>query len=468
MKQQYYFHLQLCKQEEQKDLFADPLSLRQCYSKLTAIIKQKAALKTYLVSHYPEYANLEYQDSLTSLLSIQETLFPQQTLLEYTLTDSFAFIFVITKDTFFMHRQQWHKGLTEEVENLCYLIRTRPDLQPNRFQASTHFVESAYSLYQQLLLPVAAYMREELILIPDGILCYIPFDVLIQETNKRPTHLYANHAYLGRNHAISYCYSATLLRLMATRQLREVNNKILAIAPSFKNNEMGLRPLEYNTQETKAITTQWRGINWQEEEANKVNFLKQAGEFRFLHLATHCALESNFIDDSFLAFSIGPESPASSSLLYMPEVFGLSLQAEMVILSACQTGIGTHYNGEGLTSMARAFAYAGAKCVVATLWSIDDKQTSVLMESFYKYLTEGKSKPEALHLARMRYFEDSGHELAHPYYWAAMISIGDPVSVEYVPVRSFAWAVGWKPFLILTLAIGILVFINRSRLTWMR
>ncbi|MCO6478968.1 MAG: CHAT domain-containing protein [Phaeodactylibacter sp.] len=457
LKRQYYYYLKACQDEEQKGVFADPVTLSAGYARLEEVARQQDELKAFLAAKYPEYADLQ-QDTVVSLSGVQENLSPRQAIIEYTLADSVFFVFLITKDTFFQLRRLWPEEMAEEVKNLYYLVRTRPDVQPNRSVAAESFAESAHRLYRQLILPLAAHLREELILIPDGILCYLPFDVLLQKAGA-PVHLYGRHAYLGRNHSIGYCYSATLLRLMSSRRLREVNNEVLAVAPSFEGNEIGLRPLAYNTEEARSITALWNGSNWQGKEARKSDFVEQAGQFRFLHLATHCALESGQLDDSFLAFSSGPASgSADGSLLYMPEVFGLSLQAELVTLSACQTGIGTHYSGEGLASMARAFAYAGAKCVVASLWSIDDKQTSVLMLYFYEYLAEGLPKPEALRRARLQYLEHSGHELAHPYYWAAMIAIGDPASIDDIPTRSFRDWISWKLFLAAMLVIGALAF----------
>ncbi|MCB9264976.1 MAG: CHAT domain-containing protein [Lewinellaceae bacterium] len=463
LKQQFYFYRQQCKQEEEKGPLADPQTLRQYYARLEEADKQQENLKTYLSGAYPAYAGLLYRDSLITLPALQEMLSPQQVLLEYTITDTLFFLFVATQDTSFMLRRQWPEPLAREAENYYYLARTRPDVQPNRSLAAERFAASAYELYRQLLQPVAPHLREELIIIPDGILCYLPFDALLQQPGA-PAHLYADHAYLARDFAVGYCYSATLLHLMSSRRLRQPRNQVLAVAPSFENDPVGLRPLEYNTQEAHSVASLWSGASWQGEEASKANFASHAGQFRFLHLATHCALQSGQLDDSFLAFTAGPDSSAGSSLLYLPEVFGLSLQAEMVTLSACQTGIGVHHQGEGLASMARAFAYAGAKCVVASLWSIDDKQTSELMRLFYKNMSEGYSKPQALRLARLQYLEKSGHELGHPYYWAAMVSIGDPASIEDVPAYSLAQLAGWKLFLGLALFFGVLAIFYKIRI----
>ena len=110
---------------------------------------------------------------------------------------------------------------------------------------------------------------------------------------------------------------------------------------------------------------------------------------------------------------------------YAKDIYNLSLNADLVTLSACETGIGELKRGEGIISLARAFAYAGAKSIVTTLWSVNDVRTSELMEHFYKNLYKGMDKDAALWQAKKDFLKAHKGMSAHPYYWAGFIPIGD-------------------------------------------
>ena len=110
--------------------------------------------------------------------------------------------------------------------------------------------------------------------------------------------------------------------------------------------------------------------------------------------------------------------------LYNRDLYNLTLNAEMVVLSACETGIGELQKGEGIISLARGFSYAGAKSIITTLWSINDEKSKELMLSFYSNLKEGQTKDAALRQAKLDFIHKYSHR-AHPFFWAAFIPIGD-------------------------------------------
>jgi CHAT domain-containing protein len=114
------------------------------------------------------------------------------------------------------------------------------------------------------------------------------------------------------------------------------------------------------------------------------------------------------------------------------EIFDLKLNADMVVLSACQTAIGSLYRGEGIMSLARSFRYAGARTIVASLWNVDDAQTPTLMQFFYENLNHGATKAAALTLAKRQYLSITAHDKAHPFYWAGFMMIGDEGALKTV------------------------------------
>ena len=154
------------------------------------------------------------------------------------------------------------------------------------------------------------------------------------------------------------------------------------------------------------------------EAATKANFLKMAGDFRILHLATHGKANARAGDFSFLVFADGEQ-------LFVGDLYNLPLQADLVLLSACETGIGELRRGEGTISLARAFAFAGAKSVVTSLWNVGDQSTRQLMADFYGELKNGQAKNVALAEAKRHFLETNPGLASHPFFWAGFVAIGD-------------------------------------------
>ena len=166
-----------------------------------------------------------------------------------------------------------------------------------------------------------------------------------------------------------------------------------------------------------------------QKKATKETFEKIVGDYRIVHLATHGKANDKIGDYCFLAFTEQKDS-LQNELLYVRDIYNLSLNADLVVLSACETGIGELKRGEGVISLARAFAYSGAKSLITTLWSVNDKSTMQIMEGFYRQLKKGASKDAALWKAKQVYLEKSKHEQAHPFFWSAFIPIGDMQAVK--------------------------------------
>jgi len=144
--------------------------------------------------------------------------------------------------------------------------------------------------------------------------------------------------------------------------------------------------------------------------------------YRFVHFATHGIIDERTLDLSGIMLG-GSEASKYDGLLQASEVFTLSLNADLVVLSACQSGLGKLVQGEGLVGLTRPFLYAGARSVLVSLWSVADQSTAKLMQQFYKNLvTLKQEKPEALRQAQLSFMKDN--RFAHPFYWAPFVLIG--------------------------------------------
>ncbi|MEL6720057.1 MAG: CHAT domain-containing protein, partial [Bacteroidota bacterium] len=313
------------------------------------------------------------------------------------------------------------------------------------------YATSAKELYDLLIVPLQ--LKEKLIIIPDGLLGCLPFDALLTESLSDYKTPYKRYPFLIKEHQISYLNSVNVQYYNDTRKNTN-NNKILAFAPSFSSpvtyNDKGIRgglgQLKYNVPESKIAVNIIGGKLFEAQEAVKANFLKYAPDYSILHLSTHGKANDQVGDASFLAFTEIPDSTDANERLFVRELYNLDLKAELVVLSACETGIGELQQGEGIVSLARGFAYAGVKSLITTLWSVDDEQTQNIITKFYKNIKKRQSKDLALRQAKLDYIQESPNIKAHPFYWAAYTPIGD-----MNPIRTrnskLLWMVGLIPIL---------------------
>lgn len=416
-------------------------------SKIFDLRRQYEALKDTFETRYPEYYRLKYDLSTVSLDYLQDTLLQKgQTLLEYFTGDSAVYIFVLRPDTFQVVEVKKDFPLEDWVKQLRHGLT---DYYVKNSRSSTYlettareYVSAAYDLYQKLIAPVAGLLTDTLIIVPDGVLGYVPFDVLLSEKPQHPTRFH-NHAYLGQARRISYAYSATLLREMRDKKHRlQPTENLLALAPFFRGNAAQLREqldtlsellalrrdtlaaLPASGREALVVAKIYNGKALLGAESPKEILQQEAGRYRILHLSTHGKADDKVGDYAYLGFALPGDAPAFDKF-YAKDIYNLALNADLVTLSACETGIGELKRGEGIISLARAFAYAGAKSIVTTLWSVNDARTGELMERFYKNLHQGMDKDAALWKAKKDFVAAHKKDAAHPYFWAGFIPIGD-------------------------------------------
>ena len=175
--------------------------------------------------------------------------------------------------------------------------------------------------------------------------------------------------------------------------------------------------------ELEEIAQHFEGQPFYGFKANKKQFIQTAPRADIIHLSTHACLNKEDPMQSRIFF-------ANEDYLTTEEIYDLDIQAKMVVLSACQTGLGQIYKGEGMISLARAFAQAGCPSITMSLWSVVDETTSQIMINYYENLDDGINKSRALQKAKLSYLEEQPKAKQHPYYWAAFIPLGDVSPVE--------------------------------------
>jgi len=286
-----------------------------------------------------------------------------------------------------------------------------------------------------------------IVVIPDGILNYLPFETIRIDDGAR-------EKYLVESIAISYCPSASTLRMLSGgSQKKEWKKTILAIggpkygdysgpnvAPTDRQlgteensslaRKMAFVELPFSGKEAIDIGGLFPKVEAQvitggavSEEIMKKLPLR---EFRIIHISCHGYLDEANPMRTALVLTPGP-SQEEDGFLRMEEIYKLSLDADMVVLSACQTGKGLLEKGEGVMNLTRPFFIAGARSVIAALWPINDKSTAGLMKDFYKLIIKGWSANEALRGAKLKMIRSSW---AHPFYWSGFILQGNPALVR--------------------------------------
>lgn len=406
-----------------------------------------AALVDTFETQYPTYFQLKYDFEPIDLKTIQQGLDTETAIVEYFIGKEKAY-------WFYVDGQQIKMDTIGKVQQLAPTIKAfresifAPFTQSNTAQdsAEIQYAQLGQILYQQLLAPaLSTIAKQSLRIIPDGILGYLPFDALLTDSLHTTLGNYKAYPFLQRTHRLCYSYSLALLVEKQQQQNQTVQKEILGIAPIFQaksplqlgKTTIQLAPLLANVTTTENLLAKYQGTALLNEAAQKAQFLQAAPDYAYLHLASHAQMNDENGDYSFVSFSQTTDTVQQDNLLFVRELYNVPLKAEMVVLSACETALGELQEGEGIISLARAFAYAGAKSIITTLWQVSDQRSAELVTAFYDSLALGNTKDEALWQAKNSLIEQGFN--AHPYNWAGFIPIGDMGAVKLTKRTEWIW-----------------------------
>jgi CRP-like cAMP-binding protein len=400
-----------------------------------------------------------------TLAALRAYLGPGQGFLAYFAGDASLFSFLLTREGLQAFEMPRPADLEARAARWLRSISLHPDADPSlRAALADTFAREGLALYRLLLGPVppadlAALPR--LILSPDGLLGFLPFEALPSEAIAAGSRSYWDWPFLFRAHVISYAYSAHWLMQLRAWERAQAPKPLWSVATAFpgkgasgKETAGGFGALYFNQQQAREIQRLAGGDTLIGFAATKARFLQGAPQYRWLHIATHGKANPLAGRQSFLVFH--SEEAGRYDSLFAGEILQLPLRAELVTLSACETGIGEFERGEGVVSLALAFAQAGSRRVLTTLWSVNDRFAAKLMEALYPRLAAGQPAGEALQEAKLALIE--GREYAHPAYWAAFALSGDP---DAEPQGLPAWA--WLLLLGAALALGGYRWARRKR-----
>lgn len=383
---------------------------------------------------YPSYYNLKYDQTIINRADAQSLLQSDEVVLSYVLGSEDAHVMIVTKTNLNFVKL----GKSSDIEKRIL------DLKEYVLNDGTEaYKQEAYALYKMLIKPVKEYITgDELIIMADQALHYLPFELLLKEI---PDHnRFSSYPFLVHDYVFSYIPSLTLLNEMDSRVAADPKN-LLALAPFSNDVKSGdvilmdhqysesANPLYLTQYETATISSQFRDRASLNEyfsphktklllgdDATYSSFAESnLSDFDYIHFATHAFINEE--NPEFSAILLYPEDD-NSGATYVGDIFNLELDANLVVLGACQTAIGSMYKGEGMIGFTRAFIYAGASNLAVSMWRVSDQPTAYLMIDFYDYIRQGYEYSDALRQAKLNLI--SNPQFANPVNWAAFTLTG--------------------------------------------
>ncbi len=439
LKKQRSTYLSEIKNEENKTDAnkRDSVLITRNKNELFKINQQIDSLQLHIKNNYPSYFAISHEKDLISMQEIQQKLDDKTTLVEYFRRDSTTtYAFVITAKKYVVESLRT-KDLDQTMQSFKEGV-----LEKNIIKYRTH----AHTLYQQLLEPLSKYfVADELILVPHGDLWQLNFDLLLTEKHNgnNPKLM----PYVLRKYVISYANSANTLfqydKIDPTTDKACLAFSFGDIESDSKNTPVSMETLRNSkvslpgtSDEINAISNIMDGDYYYGNVATERLFKDKASQYAIVHLALHGEVDNKHPENSKLLFSKERDS-MEDNILYSHELFTMEVPAQLVVLSACNSGSGKITSGEGIMSIGNAFQYAGTNSLLMTQWEISDKVAPIIMREFYKNLKNGMRKSRALQQAKLAYIKEADAMRANPFYWGSFYLVGDvnPLFLE----TSFKW-----------------------------
>lgn len=401
-----------------------------------------------LEKKYPEYHrekfNLEIVEPTAVKRHLEKT---QSVLLEYFVGEKHTYIYFLSADTTHLFKIPVKSSelallVTDMVQNMRSISTVLED------QMIAKYRESAHELYQILWQPFAQYLTDQqpVTIIPVNELGYVPFGALLK---KRETdNKFKNYSYLIKEHPICFAYSATILFDVEQPSVNKDKITFLGIAPVFENHADFD---DLSEEEVLNINKLFPGRVLLREKATRNAFFLEAPKADIVHLCTHASIRKAPFDAQFELYD-GP--------INISEIDTMGMPIEMIVLSACETGIGELEKGEGILSLSRWFTRLGCRSIISSLWKVNEQSTTQIMEVFYQMLAQNTSKDIALQQAQRKFLssENLDHGDAHPYFWAGFLQYGSKRAIP-VKKRSHPY-VFWFGIILVT---GLILFLVRRR-----
>ena len=434
--------------------------------------EKKEDLALQFEQNYPEYYRLKYDIETVGIETLQQSISEEQLMISYFIGEKHVYIFGITKGSFEVLQQKKLKNFNQLIKDFNKGL--------NRLMFKK-YVLAAHELYQILLAPVLQHPSfnnnttikqysnksiQKLIITPHDTLTTLPFEALLCSLPEKLSNnlQYADLDYLLLHYDVVYHYSATLWwQGQKDEQKSELKESFVGFAPVYQegqtepqkeqrktkepivstkhpqhlNELVGMRSIQIGTKIYNALLyseEEVRGIQaafalkqfphqtFLHEQATKSNFEAAIKGKKYVLIAAHGFYNKEQPDLSGIIFSPNDSEKSEDVVLYVDDAYHLDLkQTDLVVLSACESGIGKLAKGEGMIAVNRGFLYSGAKNVIFTLFKVYDRQSSELTQALFRYILAGSNYAQALRLAKLELIRESD---ADPKAWAGFVMIG--------------------------------------------
>lgn len=383
--------------------------------------------------------------------------------IEYTIGNP-SVAFVITKNTFDVVRLSATEAIRERANGYIALLS-----EPSAAGLGAFALQAGNELYRDLMQPVIEKLPPDVTtmnIATDASTAHLPFEAL---TRERSGH------FLIEDYAITYLPSASTYPMVLNWAPSPRSKTLLAFAdPSymasasgdgtrslFEDEDFVATPLAHSREETSAVSRLagldssdvFSGADATEDRLKRMDL----SAYRILHFATHAIVSPTQPQRSALVLALG-DGQADDGFLQVREIYNLRLNADLVVLSACQTGQGVEFeSGDGISGLARAFFFAGARSLVATLWKVGDSETATAVTRFYEYLSQGLTKSESLRRTKI----DLIRQNVAPRHWAGLVLFGEGRS--QVPLQPFSgqWLMYGSAAFLAMIILAAIVYISR-------
>lgn len=412
-------------------------------AKITDNILQQDSIKNLIDKHrshqkkrFPQLELLS--DFKFSIEKLQQDLSSKDIILKYIVLENEIAIYQISKSEFKVALFPF----TNKEKNQINLLIDKTRKRAYDFDLANKL--------GKLLIPTLSKNVSNLIINPDGMLFNLPFEIL-QIDDKFATEDY------------TISYTANLGFINYKKDEVSTLENVHIYAPNYADSKIqsAIRDqvsfLEGASNEAKSISKLFPSKLFNDNSLTKSEFIKTAEKGKVLHLAMHAEVNKDYPELSRLLFS--NNLAKEDEHLYLEELYGLSLHAELAILSACNTGAGLEKNGN-LASFQRAFTFAGVPATIASLWEVPDAATNQIMILFYENLKTGQTKSEALRNAKLSYRnKNANNKLAAPYFWAGFVVYGSDTPIDFTDNSVLIYSI-----IIVTILIIFIIWYRRKKL----
>jgi len=397
------------------------------------LFDKRLELEDFKKKNHQFYSISTSRDDEYSVEEKVKMLTPETLVLAYQLYQNHIITIAFNKDDFHLDIIPKDSSFDDTLIRMCKTLSDWNNTLSQQTASEESIIKDSKNISSYLLRLVSEFHNQvnNIVIMPDGILHSIPFELL---------HIPQSEIRMVDQYDLSYAYLFS--SLPDTSSIANQTTTFAGFAPKYSKKleekqkedanliamRSGLIDIPEARKTTLELANRYDGEYWINEKATKSQFINNASNYDILHLGMHSLLNDHTNSLSSLVFYGDEENE-----LYLNEIQSMNIPASLVVLSACNTGVGSNVIGEGPLSLARSFFYAGTQTTLMSLWQVPDEQTSKIMRLFYKNLELGLNKSKALADAKREYLTTASKLESHPAFWSGFVLVGDTKSLNIQP-----------------------------------